>query len=178
MVIREDGSSHMMQMQDLPPLLDYFAKIHQRTMRVARSIPADKVEWTYREGQFTLGDLVRHIATINRYMFAETVSGRPSRYAGCGKELANGYERVLAFAERMHGESAEILSRLTREQLNGKCVTPDGVPITTWKWLRAMVEHEVHHRGQIYLYLSLLGVATPPLYGLTSEQVRERSVRG
>jgi uncharacterized damage-inducible protein DinB len=57
--------------------------------------------------------------------------------------------------------------------LTSKCLTPDGAPITTWKWLRAMVEHEIHHRGQIYLYLALLGVATPPLYGLTSEQVLE-----
>jgi uncharacterized damage-inducible protein DinB len=39
-----------------------------------------------------------------------------------------------------------------------------------------MVEHEVHHRGQIYALLGLLEVPTPPLYGLTSEQVRERSV--
>jgi uncharacterized damage-inducible protein DinB len=38
-----------------------------------------------------------------------------------------------------------------------------------------MVEHEIHHRGQIYLYLSMLNVATPPLYGLTSEQLRERA---
>jgi uncharacterized damage-inducible protein DinB len=41
---------------------------------------------------------------------------------------------------------------------------------------RSMVEHEVHHRGQIYLYLGLLSVPTPPLYGLTSEEVRARSV--
>ena len=167
-----------MQIQNLPTFLDYVDKIHQRTMRVARCIPADKVEWTYREGQFTLGDLVRHIATINRYMYAETVSGRPSRYDGCGKDLANGYDEIFAFAERMHRESVEIFARLTPEQLNGKCTTPDGAPITIWKWLRAMVEHEVHHRGQIYLYLSMLGVATPPLYGLTSEQLRERRERG
>jgi uncharacterized damage-inducible protein DinB len=38
-----------------------------------------------------------------------------------------------------------------------------------------MPEHEIHHRGQIYLYLAMLGVKTPPLYGLTSEQVRARS---
>ena len=37
-----------------------------------------------------------------------------------------------------------------------------------------MVEHEVHHRGQIYLMLGMLGVETPPLYGLTEEEVRER----
>jgi len=36
-------------------------------------------------------------------------------------------------------------------------------------------EHEVHHRGQIYLMLGMLGIPTPPLYGLTSEEVRERS---
>jgi len=167
-----------MQIQDWNVFLDYFKKIHERTVRVARCIPQDNIDWTYREGQFTLGDLVRHVATINRYMYAETVSGRPSRYAGCGKELADGYEAVLAFAERLHRESVEIFAQLTPEQLNGKCTTPDGAPITTWKWLRAMVEHEVHHRGQIYLYLRMLGIPTPPLYGLTSEQVRERSLPG
>lgn len=41
---------------------------------------------------------------------------------------------------------------------------------------RVVVEHEVHHRGQLYLMLRLLGVETPPLYGLTSEEVRERSL--
>src|ERR1700758_922210 len=113
-------------------------------MRVARCIPPDQVEWTYRAGKFTLGDLVRHIAAINRYMFAETVSGRPSRYAGCGKELADGHDAVLAFAERMHRESVDIISRLSTGALNEKCTTPEGTAITTWKWLRAMIEHEIH----------------------------------
>lgn len=167
-----------MQIYDLNTFLDYFDKIHHRTMRVARCIPADKLDWTYREGKFTLGDLVRHIATINRYMFAETIAGRPSRYAGCGKELAIGYDEVMDFAERLHRESVDIFTRLMPEDLNGKCMTPEGTSLTTWKWLRAMVEHEIHHRGQIYLCLSMLGVPTPPLYGLTSEQVRERSLRG
>ena len=70
----------------------------------------------------------------------------------------------------------EIIAGLGAADLQRKCTTPEGSPITVWKWLRAMVEHEVHHRGQIYLYLAMLGVPTPPLYGLTSEQLRERSV--
>jgi uncharacterized damage-inducible protein DinB len=40
-----------------------------------------------------------------------------------------------------------------------------------------MTEHEIHHRGQIYLYLGILGVPAPPLYGLTSEQVRAQGAR-
>ena len=39
-----------------------------------------------------------------------------------------------------------------------------------------MIEHESHHRGQLYFILGLRGVATPPIYGLTSEEVRSRSV--
>ena len=78
--------------------------------------------------------------------------------------------------ERLHAESTDIFSRLTPEDLQRKCTTPGAAPITVWKWLRLMTEHEIHNRGQIYLYLGMLGVATPPLYGLTSEQVRARSV--
>jgi len=165
-----------MQIQTLDAFLEYLDKVHQRTLRVVRCIPPDKLDWSYAPGKFTLGDLVRHIAAINRYMFAENVQGKPSRYPGCGKELADGYDQVVEFLESMHHESVEIFSRLTPEDLNRKCQTPGGAAITTWKWLRSMVEHEIHHRGQIYLYLALLGVATPPLYGLTSEQVRDRSL--
>jgi uncharacterized damage-inducible protein DinB len=166
-----------MQIQNLDVFLEYLGKVHQRTVRVASCIPADKLEWSYREGKFTLGDLVRHVAAIERYMFVETIQGKPSQYSGCGTELASGLEEVLSFFERMHRESVEIISRLTSDDLNRKCATPDGASITVWKWLRAMVEHENHHRGQIYIYLAILGVPTPPLYGLTSEQVRERSLK-
>ena len=78
----------------------------------------------------------------------------------------------MAFVERLHAESMDIFGRLTDGDLQKRCTTPDDAPITTWKWLRLMLEHEIHHRGQIYLYLSMLGVQTPPLYGLTSEEVR------
>jgi uncharacterized damage-inducible protein DinB len=165
-----------MQIQDLDIFLEYLDRVHQRTVRVARCIPADKLEWSYSEGKFTLGDLVRHIAAIERYMFAETIQGKQSRYTGCGEDMAGSLDEVIAFLERMHGESLEIISRLTAEDLNRKCTTPGGASITVWKWLRAMVEHEIHHRGQIYIYLAMLKVPTPPLYGLTSEQVRDHSI--
>jgi uncharacterized damage-inducible protein DinB len=166
-----------MEITNIQSFLDYLSKIHERTMRVARAIPPDKLEWSYAPGKFTLGDLLRHIACVERYAFAENVQNKPSRYAGCGRDLADGYDNVLAFVERLHAESVEILSRLTPEDLKKKCLTPDGSPITTWKALRAAVEHEIHHRGQIYLHLSMLGVKTPPLYGLTSEQLRELSAK-
>lgn len=154
----------------------HWDKLRERTLRVAACIPADRLEWTYREGAFSFGDLLRHLGAIERHMFAENAQLRPSRYPGHGRELADGYDEVFAYLRRMHAESVEIFLRLTPADLNARCTTPGGAAITVWKWLRSMAEHEVHHRGQIYLYLSILGIPTPPLYGLTSEEVRARSV--
>ena len=81
----------------------------------------------------------------------------------------------MAYLDRCHAEAVEIFRALSPEQWEGKCLTPAGTPITTWKWLRAMVEHEAHHRGQIYMMLGMLGVKTPPIYGLTEEEVKARS---
>jgi len=160
-----------MEVPTIQPFLDYFGTVRKRTMRVARSIPPDKIEWTYAPGKFTLGDLLRHLAVAERYMWAENVQCQPSRYTTHGKELAEGYENVMAFMERLHSESMDIFRRLTDEDLQRKCKTPDNAPITTWKWLRLMVEHEIHHRGQVYLYLAMLGVRTPPLSAIPQRRL-------
>ncbi len=161
---------------NIEEFLEYWNRVRFRTRRVVTCVPPEQLEWTHAEGRFTLGDLVRHIAGIERYMFVESVMGRPSAYPGHGRELADGYDEVLRYLDRLDEESIALMRTLTPEKLKAKCRTPEGGEITAWKWLRSMAEHEIHHRGQIYLYLAMLNVATPPLYGLTSEQVRERSI--
>ena len=146
-------------------------------MNVVRAIPPGKVDWGFCPDKFTLGDLVRHIAGSNRYIFLEVAKGNRISYQGCGKEHGASYDEIVAFAERLHSEAIETLSHFTAEDLQRRFTTPDGASIPVWKWLRFMVEHEIHHRGQIYIYLSLLETPAPPIYGLTSEQVRECSIR-
>lgn len=165
-----------MEIQPIETFLAYFESIRGRTLRVAAVIPPEAIEWSYKEGAWSFGDLLRHLGAIERYMFAENACGRPSAYPGHGRELADGYDAVLAFVARLHAESVALLRELTPEDLARPCPTPGGASLAAWKWLRAMVEHEVHHRGQIYAMLGMLGVPTPPLYGLTEPEVRARSV--
>jgi uncharacterized damage-inducible protein DinB len=160
---------------DRDDFLHYFEQVRERTMRTVRSIPPDKIEWTCRPGEFTLGDLARHIAATERTVFAENVRGGPSRYKSCGRELADGYENVIAYMERMHGESMDIFRAMSEEDFNKKGTTPDGHPVTAWKLLRAMVEHEIHHRGQIYVYLGILGAPAHSLFALNETQLKSVS---
>jgi len=152
--------------------LHNFEQVRGRTMRVVRCIAQDQFEWTCRAGAFTLGDLARHIAATERFVFAEGACGRPNQYKGCGRDLADGQQNILTFMERLHAESMQIFRELSDEQWNAKGKSADGHPITVWKLLRAMLEHEVHHRGQIYLYLGILGVAAPSLFGLNEQQLK------
>jgi uncharacterized damage-inducible protein DinB len=165
-------------MHDHEEFLRYFDRVRSRTRAVVDRIPADALEWRYHPDRFSLGDLVRHIAAAERWMFAENARGKPSRYPGHGPALAHGLEGVIEYMERMHDDSMEIFRGLTPERLAARCPTPGGVEIRTWKWLRSMVEHEIHHRGQIYLILGVLRVDVPPLYGLTEQEVKARSSTG
>ena len=158
-------------------LCSYFEKVRARTTRVADCIPPERLEWTWAVGKFTLGDILRHLAGIERDMYAENALGRPSRYSGCGRELADGGEAVRAYVDRCHAESMAIFRSLSDADLDRLCETPAGAKLPVGKWLRLMIEHEIHHRGQLYMALGILGVPTPPIYGLTSEEVRERSLQ-
>ena len=164
-----------MEITSIKSFLEYDDKIRERTNRLISVIPANSFDFTYKPGKFTIADQVRHIAAIERYMFTENVAGRKSSYPGCGKELADGYENVLKYFNTLHQESIDIISQLSDTDLNKKCMTPGGAQISVWKWLRAMVEHEIHHRAELYIYLNLLNVKTPPMFGLTAEEVQERS---
>ena len=166
-----------MEITSITSFLDYYERIRERTNRVIQTIPQDKIDWTYKTGKFTIADIIRHIAAIERNMYAENIQGKPSLYNGCGKEFADGYHDVIKYFNTMHQESVSIFKSLNDSDLNKKCKTPAGNEITVWKWMRAMVEHEIHHRAQLYICLNLLDVATPPLYGLTAEQVQSKYIK-
>src|SRR5215472_2682120 len=128
-----------MEIRNIDSFLQYFETIRERTLRVVRAVPEEKLEWRHTPGVFSPGDLARHIAATERYTFAENALGRPSRYPGCGTDLATGIGETLAYMQRMHAETVALLREMKPADLEGKGVGPQGHPITAWKLLRAMV---------------------------------------
>ena len=163
-------------MQNLETFLRYFEKVRERTMRVAACVPDNAFESSPIGTGFTFGEILRHVAGLERFMFAENAAGRKSSYPGHDARLAAGPEATFAYIGRLHEEAMLIFRSLGDEGMFASCVTPGNAAMPVWKWLRSMIEHEAHHRGQIYTYLAVLRVATPPLYGMTAEEVMASSV--
>ncbi|HTC89154.1 MAG TPA: DinB family protein [Bryobacteraceae bacterium] len=63
-----------MEILNIEPCLHYYERLRERTVEVAGCIPPDAIEWTYAPGKFSFGDILRHLAAIERYMYAETYS--------------------------------------------------------------------------------------------------------
>jgi uncharacterized damage-inducible protein DinB len=172
---RQANPEQALEFQTIEPFITYLESVHRRTRTLADYIPGDQVEWSPGEGRFTPGDLVRHIAGTERWMWGENAQLLPSKYPGHGVELASGKSGVLDYMDRLHADMLDILKGLPPERLNERYETVGGVEMRVWKWLRLMIEHEIHHRGQLYELLGQMGVETPPLYGLTEPEVLERS---
>ncbi len=164
-----------MEITNIKTFVAYYKKTRGITKTVIDVIPKDKLDWTYSARKFTIGDLIRHIAAIERYVFAAIALGNKPSSKGCGKEIIEGYESPFAYFDAMHLQSINIFETLTDSCLRNKITSVDGKQIELGNFLRALIVHEIHHRAALCIYLNLLGIATPPIIGLTEEQVIQLS---
>ena len=51
---------------------DYFDGVRRRTVGFFRAIPADRIDWAPKAGEYTCGDIVRHVAATE-WMFTRAV---------------------------------------------------------------------------------------------------------
>lgn len=92
-----------MEIRSVDGFLGYLTRVRERTERVVGLVPDRRFGWRPEPGAFSFADLLRHVAALERYMFAENVRGQPSRYPGHGPDLAEGPEQVSAFWRRCRG---------------------------------------------------------------------------
>ena len=150
--------------------VDYFGSIRKRTLNYAQIIPAEQINWAPREGEFTCADIVRHIASGEKMFVGVATRGR-WKYDGHTGEQAR-LEELLSHLDEMHTDAMKALHFLPDAELvDSRRALEGDAQIKVWRWLMAMAEHEVHHRSQLAMYLMLMGVTPPHIYGLGVEDL-------
>jgi uncharacterized damage-inducible protein DinB len=156
---------------------EYFDGVRRRTVGFFRMIPPEQIDWAPKPGEYTCGDIIRHVA-VSESMFAGVVAEGVWRYDGHERARGASREQALALLDARHALARRALSTTVDAALaeSRPALEPGGRPIRGWRVLMAMCEHEVHHRSQLASYLTLMGVDAPDIFGLGVEDVARLAV--
>jgi uncharacterized damage-inducible protein DinB len=156
----------------------YLAEIDREaggTLKALERVPKDKLGWRPHAKSRTLGELAQHIAGLPAAAARglevgkrEMKSGPPASTATDPDFAATFRKSVDAFKAAVTGMSDE---RLKNETFS---FTADDKPVRTFSkeiFLRNVImSHLIHHRGQLTVYLRLLDVPVPAIYGVSADE--------
>lgn len=146
------------------------------TRRVLERVPADRFAWRPHPRSFSAGELAQHIAAIPGNVArlagqdAFDVSKRKPEYPACesAPALLSALEASLAsarsFLAGLDETAASAPWRLTAG--DRELATMPRIDV-----MRTMgLNHWYHHRGELVVYLRLLGVPVPVVYGRSADE--------
>jgi uncharacterized damage-inducible protein DinB len=156
-------------------ILDELSREAETTKRILARVPTQKLDWRPHDKSRTLGELAWHVATIPARIAAmaqvddaDALQFKQPPRPDSAEKMAEQFDSLVAGAK-------ENLRRLSDEELQKKIVFRAGekrlAHMTKSAFLRnVMLNHSYHHRGQLSVYLRLLNVPLPPIYGPTADE--------
>jgi uncharacterized damage-inducible protein DinB len=156
------------------PILHELREEAPATRRVLEKIPSDKLLWKPHSKSRPLGELAMHVANIpglaeRIVKFDEfTLSNVPPPAPTSAEEIRATFEKNIRIAE-------ELLKTMTDDAAQGSFrfifkgkelfKKPRAAVLRT-----NLLNHMYHHRGQLSVYLRLLDISVPVVYGPTADE--------
>lgn len=162
--------------KSIDPVLNEFKDEVAITRRCLERVPDDKLAWKPHPKSMSLGQLAWHVATIpgnlakllQQNSFDVTQGNFVPPQPNSAKEIREAYEQSARAGE-------QFLNGITDQQVKG-----------SWRLLRkdrelfskprgevlrtVMLNHWYHHRGQLSVYLRMLDVPVPVIYGRSADE--------
>jgi uncharacterized damage-inducible protein DinB len=158
------------------PMLNEFQQEVATTRRVLERVPEQKLGWKPHAKSMTLGQLAFHIASVpgniarmaqqdsfdvNQAQFAPPQPGSMQEVLTAFEQSARDAEQCLQTMTDDYARSNWRLLRGDRELMN----------LPRIGFVRSiMMNHWYHHRGQLSVYMRLLDVPLPSIYGPSADE--------
>jgi uncharacterized damage-inducible protein DinB len=155
-------------------LLQEFENEAGTTRRVLERVPADKLGWKPHPKSMSLGVLALHVAASPGVICGWAAEDETT-FKGEPSPTPASTEEILAAHDKSVKTSKEILSQIGDEGLK-KMWTAKAAGNTLMTMPKAalvrsiVMNHWIHHRGQLSVYLRLLDVAVPSIYGPSADE--------
>jgi len=155
-------------------LLQEFENEAGTTRRVLERVPEDKLSWKPHPKSMSLGVLALHVAASPGVICGWADEG-VTQFKGEASPTPSSTDEILAAHDKSVTTSKEILGRLGDEGLQGTWTGKAGEATLMTMPKAALVRtivmnHWIHHRGQLSVYLRLLDVPVPSIYGPSADE--------
>ena len=145
------------------------------TARILERVPREKLAWKPHARSMSLGQLAWHIANLPKAALRMLRDGRmevgQARPAAAPDEAQDLVEVFQNNLETLKNALSETSDAALMERFS---ITRDGEPLQSFPKLgmirTVLLNHSYHHRGQLTVYLRLLDIAVPAMYGRSADE--------
>lgn len=162
-------------------MLAEFEQELNTTRRFLERVPRDKLTWQPHEKSMTAGQLALHIAEAPEgvLQLCQPDEAEAPDFSG-GRPQPAALGEVLAALDKSAAYVRETLPAISDARMHETFhVTQGGKPLVAMPrvaFLRSiMLNHWYHHRGQLGVYLRLLGASVPSSYGPSGDEMPDFS---
>ena len=161
-------------------LLPEFDQEMASTRKVLERVPGDRLAWSPHEKSMTLGRIASHLAELPIWT---TVSLEQDEFDVSPPEgeqdwvalNSDSVEEILEQFDKNAADARETIARTRDETFFEDWTLKSGgaalFTIPKIGVVRSFVlNHSIHHRGQLTVFLRLLDVAVPQTYGPTADE--------
>ena len=149
----------------------------ERSRRALEQVPADKYDWKPHEKSMMFGYLVNMVATIPTWITMQInqdeLDVAPVGGSKMEQKRLNTSKELL---EALHKAAAGVRSAFEKTadehlQTNWRLLARGQVVMEAprYEMIQDTINHWAHHRGQMTVYLRLMGAKVPAIYGPSAD---------
>lgn len=145
------------------------------TRRVLERVPNDKLGWTPHDKSMSLGQLALHVATVPGNVAQMAMQSSVQVPAEFKQAAASSAAELVPALEESVATARSILAGLDDEGMAGTWTAKAGdlevMSVPRGVVFRSILfNHWYHHRGQLSVYLRLLDIPVPSIYGPSADE--------
>ena len=153
-----------------------------RSRRALQEVPGGKYDWKPHDKSMILGYLANMVATMPQWMAMGVTQNEldvaPASGSAMSREKLETSEALVTALDNsaagaraaLQGTSDDFLMTPWKLLARGQVV----METPRWEMIQDTINHWAHHRGQMTVYLRLLGAKVPSIYGPSADDQQFR----
>ncbi|HSM03588.1 MAG TPA: DinB family protein [Longimicrobiales bacterium] len=158
------NAEHDPPVPELTDLVEHLERYRATTLQVFELLEEGDLAWRPDPDQYSLGQQLLHIAQAEDRWTQGLFEGDWSYDRVRFPEELPDAPGMLTFFREVRRRLLDRIQGLSADDLGVRIDVPDAPARYSLRWyLWFLLEHELHHRGQVWAYLRAMG-KTPPFY--------------